>query len=443
MSAVLGAGCDINHNLFQVYSQMIRTHRILCSRPRVLAVLPRIMPSTIIGVAKPLKNLHRQGDIEVCLTIESLVSKRQVAGADLLVFSRNAEPARNRALLWARELRKPMIYELDDHLLAIPPDVHGAYYYSHPKRHELLRRYLQSANLVRVYSERLRQTVLSINPAVERVDGPVFWDLIPSHPIPRKPDGKIRIVYATSRRKDELEEIFLASMVRFLKDNADSVGFYTWGCRSAALTGLPSVKSLKFMSNYDRFFRKFACSGFDIGLAPLLDDEFHQSKSNLKFRDYAACRIAGIYSNVPVYAECVQDGITGLLVENSSEAWLDALTRLMSNKDLRSTIQNEAQQYARTHYNQDLFCRVWLDQIHRVLDQRLEASGRQMTASTHSMKDRTGGLKYRLADFAATFFSGLSRVFGLIRGIPQDGLGNAFDVARCAVKDWCLLRKIR
>lgn len=282
-----------------------------------------------------------------------------------------------------------------------------------------------------------------LNPAVVRVDGPVYWDLVPSRPIPPKPGGKIRIVYATSRLKDELEKIFLDAMERFLAAFADRVEFFIWGCRSAGFTGNPSVRFLGFMSDYDRFYRKFARSGFDIGLAPLHDDEFHQSKSDLKFRDYAACRIAGIYSNVPIYAECVQDGITGLLVENRSGAWLDALTRLMQDEGLRSSIQNEAQQYARTHYSQDLFCRVWLDQIHRVLSQRLEASGGQLTAFTQSAADRTGGVKDGLADLAATFFSGLSRAMALIRGIPKDGLRTTFDAVRYAVKDWFLLRKIR
>jgi hypothetical protein len=127
----------------------------------------------------------------------------------------------------------------------------------------------------------------------------------------------------------------------------------------------PAVRARAFVTNYDRFFSQFARAGFDIGLAPLLNEPFYLAKSNNKFREYAACRIAGVYSDVAVY-DCVQNGVTGLRVPNERGAWFDALARLIRDADLRARIQNQAQMFARAHYDQEKFARVWLEQINAV-----------------------------------------------------------------------------
>jgi len=417
------------------------------SLPRVLAVLPAIMPSTTIGVAKPLKRLHRERRLRVILTLESLVSRRRVAGADLIVFCRNTEPAVNHALEWAKELRKPIIYELDDDFFTIPVAVPGGVYHRRPERLNQLRDYLASASLIRVYSETMRQKLLTINPAVERVAGPLCWDLVPSRPVTRKDPGKVRIVYATSRVKDELENIFLGDMEQVLERFPQKVELFLWGYYSSKFAKHPSVSFLKYVSDYDRFFRQFARSGFDIGLAPLHDDDFHRSKSNNKFREYAACRIAGVYSDVPVYSECVQDGITGLLVKNRPGAWFDAIKQLVLDDGLRSLIQDKAQQYARTHYNEENSCNTWLEQIHRLLSPGfgLEGSKGIAMATIHNTELGTAAWRgaERLVDGAATFFMGLLRAMVLVGNIRNNGLRTSFNAFRLAAKDWLLLRRIR
>jgi len=114
--------------------------------------------------------------------------------------------------------------------------------------------------------------------------------------------------------------------------------------------------------------RQFSSTGFDIGLAPMLDDDFHRSKTNTKFREYGACGIAGIYSNVALYASFVKDGETGLLAENRPEAWYHAMVRLVNDPELRARIGGSARREIQHLYSQERFQAVWWQQIKGVLE---------------------------------------------------------------------------
>ena len=115
--------------------------------------------------------------------------------------------------------------------------------------------------------------------------------------------------------------------------------------------------------------QRFSAMGFDIGLAPLLDDEFHRSKTNNKFREYGACQIAGVYSNVDTYSRYIRDGETGLLVDNTTETWITALTRLITDPQLRLKIVRQALDYAHQNFSQEAYLRVWQSQVENVLSQ--------------------------------------------------------------------------
>jgi hypothetical protein len=335
--------------------------------PVVLAVLPQLIPSTVIGVVKPLLALHREGRITFDVALESWVSRHRLERADVVVFSRNTEPHYGVPLEAALAFGKPIVYELDDDFFAIPPGTPGSDYHRDPARLGQLERYLRSASLVRVYSEALRARVAVLNPHVHRVDALVDWALVPAAP-PRRDPARLRIVYATSRTADRIAAMFVADLRRVLDTFAGRVEAWFWGYRPAELAGRPDVHFREFVQDYDTFFRRFAAAGFDIGIAPLPDDEFHRAKSDNKFREYAASRIAGIYSDVQVYRECVAPGRTGVLAPAVPGAWFDAMARLIEDGALRTGIQDGAWAYARTRYGVAQAQQAWLTHIEAALD---------------------------------------------------------------------------
>jgi glycosyltransferase involved in cell wall biosynthesis len=335
--------------------------------PRVLAILPGLYPSTVISVVKPLIALHQAGQLRAQIALELLARPRDIERADIVIFCRNIEPRYAGLLDTVRRLGRPYIYDLDDNFFEVPLTLEAGRYLRDPARQAQLRAYLAGAGLVRVYAEPVRQRVLPINPRIEKVLPSLDWSLIPAQ-LPPKAGQPVRLVYATSRLEDELAGVISADLHALLRDYPDRVELAFWGHHPAEFRGQPQVRFLPLVPDYDRFMRQLALAGFDIGLAPLLNDEFHRSKTNNKFREYGACQIAGVYSNVEVYASCVSHGETGLLVENQPGAWRAALGRLVDEAALRRQIQVRAQAYVRAHYSQTQTEQVWLRQIRQACE---------------------------------------------------------------------------
>ena len=173
------------------------------NRPRILAILPGFIPSTMITVVKPLVALHGRGRISARIVLEQQAGQRDVDWADAIVFCRNTEPRHAPLLAAARTRGVPLLYDLDDNLLELPSDSRDPSRLAEPSRQAMLEEYLRAATLVRVYSPPVAQRVKELTPRVAQTFAPVDLALVPPAHSERLP-GPIRIVYATSRTRDEL-----------------------------------------------------------------------------------------------------------------------------------------------------------------------------------------------------------------------------------------------
>jgi hypothetical protein len=199
------------------------------SRPRVLAVLEGLGPSTILTVVKPLSALHRAGQIIADITLASLCSYRQIRRADVVAFSRNTDMSILETVVASG---KPIIYNIDDNPFAAPTYAAWDLASNRLLHYEC---YLQTASLVRVYSEPMRERIQQLNSHVVRVDGPVDWELVPASP-PRRDPARVRIVYATGRyNSDPFVALFTDDLRQLLQVYQDRVEMF-FGCGSFATT---------------------------------------------------------------------------------------------------------------------------------------------------------------------------------------------------------------
>lgn len=116
--------------------------------------------------------------------------------------------------------------------------------------------------------------------------------------------------------------------------------------------GLFPIEYVPYMTpeKYKQFMKQYI---FDIGLAPLNQDNFCQYKYYNKFIEYAKVGIAGVYSKCPPYTFIIKDGINGYLCNNTSEDWLKQLSRAILNKEERNAIILREQEQLKFKFNRE------------------------------------------------------------------------------------------
>jgi glycosyltransferase involved in cell wall biosynthesis len=92
--------------------------------------------------------------------------------------------------------------------------------------------------------------------------------------------------------------------------------------------------------------------GFDIGMAPLVDNSFNRSKSNLRWLEYSSLGIPTVASNVGHFAQTIVNGKTGLLAD-TPEDFTAALESLILDTKKRKAIAGEAKQEVFNKFNID------------------------------------------------------------------------------------------
>jgi glycosyltransferase involved in cell wall biosynthesis len=86
-------------------------------------------------------------------------------------------------------------------------------------------------------------------------------------------------------------------------------------------------------------------STLDIGLMPVPEGTWEKGKVGLKAIQYSALGVVPVVSKTGSGPEVVQDGKTGLVVDNTEDAWYAALAQLLENRSSWQTMGRCAKEY--------------------------------------------------------------------------------------------------
>jgi Lipopolysaccharide biosynthesis protein len=152
----------------------------------------------------------------------------------------------------------------------------------------------------------------------------------------------LNILLAGTLTHSEDLAILLPALERVYRQYGDSVHFIFMGMGLSPVANLGDVELLSFEPNYHEYANQLCQLKIDMALVPLEDNPFNCAKSNIKWLEYSALGIPAIFSDLPPYA-CVEHGRTGLRVNNTEDAWFEAINSLIISPELRHQIGRSAQ----------------------------------------------------------------------------------------------------
>ncbi|MBI5937895.1 MAG: glycosyltransferase [Betaproteobacteria bacterium] len=145
----------------------------------------------------------------------------------------------------------------------------------------------------------------------------------------------------------------------------------------------PAIRYLDFVGDYETYANQLRNLGLHFALVPLQDNAFNRSKSNIKWLEYSACGMAGIYSKAPAY-HCIRHGETGLLVDNTEPAWLEAIESLIEQPARRMALAQAAQREVFDRYSLQTQVGVYAEAYRSAVER-----GPQASVNTRSVAEQT------------------------------------------------------
>lgn len=283
-------------------------------------------------------------------------------GADVIVVQRSFPRPDTMDFLGAIlfETGKPVIYETDDLLTNLPP-VHPAYANYEKCRH-LIMSCITNCDAIITSTASLKDQYTEISPR-----GYVFgntldeslWYQPPRHRTAVDSDRTLNIGFCGSSTHVPDLACIEAALERIHARYRDRVRFSFFGCITSRLKRLPSVVHQEGFLSYAEYPALLRSLKFDIGLAPLEDNVFNSCKSNIKYLEYAACGIPGVYSNLAPYRDSVIHGRNGMLPNNSPDAWYDAISSLIENRSLANEIALAAHEDVWSRFSMRANAKTW------------------------------------------------------------------------------------
>jgi len=293
--------------------------------------------------------------------------KRIFTKYDLMFLQHCDDPRGIAQVFGARDyFKKRVIIDLDDDYLHIDdwsPVIRHCYPGSDVER--FTTRSLEFADALCVSTEELKKVYSPYNKNIYVIPNTIdldYWDYNPSV----SEDGIIRIGWAGSYTH-EVDLMECIDAIRTVLMRHKNVQFVHCGYDSDLFHTLPKnqVRYVLGTKTFKRWPKWLARLKFDIGIAPLANITFNRSKSAVKYFEYSAYGIPGVYAGFQglPYFDKIQNGANGFLAIHYRE-WVKYLEQLIESKELRDRVGSNAKEDIKkytvdTEAYKKMFQEVW------------------------------------------------------------------------------------
>jgi glycosyltransferase involved in cell wall biosynthesis len=326
-----------------------RTWRV--RRKRVLVVYERLFGSEYLCYDQVLESLEQQTRRTWLFLPASQVDPEFLYSYQTVISMRGTSEKSLEILQTAKRFGCRTIYDTDDNLLLLAQvisDPANEWRHKYDPARPAIEAMIALADVVKVHSESAMSIFRRLNPNVVAITP---FQLVTRKELPaRRPEAPVTVGFLRTPYKDEGFATLVPAISR-LRDERRPLRFELFGFGPKALEARSEIAVHQWERDYRAYRETLDGLAWDIGLAPLRDTEFSQCKSNVKYREYAASGIAGIYSDASIYRDTVVHRKTGLIVPHgSTQAWYDAIVELSSDENLRTAIASRAFEDVGTNY---------------------------------------------------------------------------------------------
>lgn len=341
------------------YESVVGTSLLKYPKKRVLVIYPpQAMATYYIAAKNPLDFLMKMDLVEYINVVPQQFKIEDLADVDIIYCLRYYDDFVYGVLKTAKKMNKPFIWFIDDNYSALKFENNQVLHKQFTN--ELYERMYKDSSAVIVNSGNLYRFGRQFTDKIFRLptyqvnNDALFLEFEHSNDV-------VTMGFMGTLMRDGDFECVIPALKKIIKVYGERVRVEFIGYCPESLKGYLQVKNFDFIDDYNEFRNFFASRKWDIGLGPLKDTEFNRSKTNNKYREYSSFRIASIFSKMTAYNFCVKDGFNGLLVENTEEAWYEAIKKLLDDPKLRETIAINAWEDVRKNYSIEKFAKGLMD----------------------------------------------------------------------------------
>lgn len=355
-------------------------------KPKILFVARDDGGCGFFRCKQPADFLKRAGLVDAEYVLRT-PTKEQILNSDLVVLQDTGSVDSSNLAKFMRDNKIPYMTEYDDFVFHLSPHNEGGYMAWNPSTLFLHRSIetTKQAMGVTVSTPQMAREFFPYNLNVFVI--PNFlnkekWD----NPSVKRNDDKIRIGWCGGNAHADDLKMISKILNRIIKEYKGKVIFETIGMTRKEFAWVfpmaPTDPNMLCPScGYEGELHHFPgealedyptvlCSkGWDIAVAPVINNAFGNCKSDLKVKEYAAAGIATIASRVMPYIEAKENGAE-IILATTYEEWYNSIKELIDNEEKRREMVKK---------NKEWISKYWIQEnvgnIAGVYTQMLEAMG--------------------------------------------------------------------
>lgn len=290
---------------------------------------------TDVRIRRALNQLERKTVISINYLSYVQIKNRPLQGVDAVIFQRPSTDFHCKVVDRVRHQGIPYVYEVDD-LIVAPPDYSEVADTMRAAKSRILHM-MANASLVTVSTQRLADELKNFCKNIS---------LVPNAPIATPKERHLRydptepISFVLASSDTVPVDILAAAINKLKKVHPDRFTVHAIGPIAKGLNKVLefSAKQHPFMPR-EQFVSCITSLKNAVLLIPLDEGRFNACKSAIKFQDCAAAGVVVVASNVEPYKDAVQEGVSGLLVENQVDQWFAVMDELIRDPNRLVRIQ--------------------------------------------------------------------------------------------------------